>query len=238
MLLSDTSSGKPIALLNGSSLTAHRTGALGGLAAKSIASTTTSTLGIIGAGVQSLHQAYYITNSLGISKINIFDLSSEQIRKWELQLKGLGFDGEIIKAKSTTVLIRSSEVIVTATTSEKPVFNLPKEEMEGKKVLGFGSYKPNMRELPETLFHLAPKVFIDTNHAMVESGDLAYPIAQAFLKEEDIFTLGKLINNEIKVSNEETVVFKSVGMALFDLIVSKYLFLSALEKKIGTNVDF
>ena len=58
------------------------------------------------------------------------------------------------------------------------------------------------------------------------------------LKEEDIFTLGKLINNEIKVSNEETVVFKSVGMALFDLIVSKYLFLSALEKKIGTNVDF
>jgi len=138
MLLNDASNGKPIALLNGSTLTAHRTGALGGLAAKYIAPANLNTLGIIGAGVQSLHQAYYISNSLIISKILIFDLSNEQIRKWETQLRKFGYEGDIIKAKSTESLIKESEIIVTATTSEKPVFDLPKEELKGKKILGFG----------------------------------------------------------------------------------------------------
>jgi len=238
MLLNDANNGKPIALLNGSTLTAHRTGALGGLAAKYIAATTTKILGIVGAGVQSLHQAYYIYNTLNISKIYIFDLSDYQIKKWKQQILDLGFKGEIVKSRSTTDLVQKSELIVTATTSEKPVFDIPQEELKGKKILAFGSYKPSMRELPETLFRLKPKVFIDTDYAIVESGDLVSPLEKNHITKDEIFTLGKLISGKIKISDKDTVVFKSVGMALFDLVVSKHLYQTASEKNIGTKVDF
>ncbi|MCG4722905.1 hypothetical protein L0M81_13290, partial [Alistipes putredinis] len=52
-------------------------------------------------------------------------------------------------------LVQKSEVIVTATTSYQPVIEEDKELLRGKHIIAIGSYKPDMRELPDTLLEIA-----------------------------------------------------------------------------------
>ena len=90
--------------------------------------------------------------------------------------------------------------------------------------MGIGSYRPDMREIPEELFHLVERVYVDSRQAIQESGDLSYAIRAGLLSEEKIFTLGRLINQSIRPSRESTSFFLSVGMALFDLLVAEEIY--------------
>ena len=63
------------------------------------------------------------------------------------------------------------------------------ELLEGKHFIGIGSYKPNMREYPESIYKLLEKIYIDVDFAKEESGDLATPCEKGWFKEENIQTL-------------------------------------------------
>jgi ornithine cyclodeaminase len=140
--------------------------------------------------------------------------------------------------KDITDCIGNSEVIITATTSETPVIPDDKNLLEGKHFIGMGSYKPAMREFPDSLFSLISEVIVDTPHAVMESGDLSIPLEKMLIDQSGIYTLGKLINHEHTVDTGNTTFFKSVGMALFDLFTAKTVYKNALENGIGTEVDF
>jgi len=70
-----------------------------------------------------------------------------------------------------------------------------------------------------------------------ESGDLIYPVKAGLIGEEKIFTLGKLINQSIKPSRQNTNFFKSVGMALFDLLVAEKIYELARTQGAGIEID-
>ena len=73
--------------------------------------------------------------------------------------------------------------------------------------------------------------------SLQESGDLSYAIRAGLLSEEKIFTLGRLINQSIRPSRESTSFFKSVGMALFDLLVAEEIYRLARELGAGHEID-
>jgi len=104
--------------------------------------------------------------------------------------------------------------------------------------VSIGSYKPAMRELPEALFRRLEKVYIDTEHAPAESGDLCVPLEKGCVKRDQVSTLGRLIieggaNDEARSA---TSLFKSVGMALFDVCVSRLIYERALEKGLEQEI--
>jgi ornithine cyclodeaminase len=95
-----------------------------------------------------------------------------------------------------------------------------------------------MQELPDAIYRLADKLFIDSDFARHETGDTINPVKKGLLKEEDIFTLGKLITRKVTVDTNKTTVYKSAGMAIFDLFVAQAMYEQAIKMKIGTSVEF
>jgi len=133
--------------------------------------------------------------------------------------------------------LENSQVVITATNAHTPVLPEKPELLEGKCFIGIGSYKPNMREFPDSLFPLLEEVFIDTEFGKEESGDLAVPLKNNWISENQVFTLGKILIGQKKVTQRTTTFFKSVGMALFDLVVSDLIYKKALEKGMGIEFD-
>lgn len=240
MVLNDGNTGKPLAVLDGSALTALRTGAVGSVSIRHMTPKKVNTLGIVGAGVQGFHQTITACTQRDFKSVYVYDKFSEKsdqlIEKLLKKLKNI----EVKKAKSAEELLKEAEVVITATTSMEPV--LPDEErlFLGKHIVGIGSYKPDMREFPKALFKNIKTLAVDTEYAHIESGDLKVPLEKGWIQEDQILTLGKVIMEKsfINQEREGTTVFKSVGMALFDEVVSEFIYQKAREKDLGQEVHF
>lgn len=95
-----------------------------------------------------------------------------------------------------------------------------------------------MREYPAALFSLLKRVYVDTEYAMEESGDLLVPLQNKWIREDQIKTIGYLLSHkkEEKVSEQETTFFKSVGMALVDLTLSQLIYQKAVKNRLGQKI--
>ena len=237
MVLNDVKTGEPLALINGNKLTAVRTGAVGATAVKHLASENVKTLGVIGAGVQGFHQVLLSAKVRPFERIVVFDNFKELAETTVAKIKEHYPEVDVSVCKSANELVIQSDVIITATTSDKQVFDVKPELLKGKLFVGIGSYKPDMVELPPELMESADTIFTDTPHAMDESGDLAIPLKKGIIKKEKIVPFSKLLTSQAEKSSGLTV-FKSVGMALFDLTVADYFYKKCLEKGVGIEVDF
>ncbi len=235
MILNDGQTGEPLAMLNGSKLTALRTGAVGGVGIRYLTPENITKLGIIGAGVQGLHQALFACTERKISDVFVYDQIASKVPSFIKSLSTALANVKFYQSKSTEELLKRSEVIITATNSRQPVLPDQEDLLRGRHFVGIGSYRPDMRELPDALFKILDQIFIDTEHAIEESGDMIDPVKNGWLKKDQLFTLGKLIQRKI-TSNGETTLFKSVGMALFDVVVSELIYEKAVEKGLGQEV--
>jgi ornithine cyclodeaminase len=235
MILNDAKSGEPLALLNGAALTAIRTGAVGATGIKYISKETSQTVGVIGTGIQGFTQAIFACSVRPVKKINVFDLDENKLKDFVTQLQKHLPSVDICSLKSSEELVRESEIIICATSSEKPVVPDDIKLLQNKCFVGIGSYKPNMREFPDSLFSLIQNVWVDTPFAAKESGDLAIPLQKKLLQENQVKPISNLVANG-EFDKSETTFFKSVGMALFDIVVAEYLYKKAIKENIGTNI--
>lgn len=239
MVLNDGETGEPLALLNGSVLTALRTGAVGAVGIKYLSPPGTQTLGIVGAGVQGLNQALFCSYVRDLTDIYIYDTD---IRKTTALIQamldrrpGINLHG----VNSVAELLENSGAVITATTSSQPVLPDSQELLKGKCFAGIGSFRPQQREFPEALYRLVDRVYVDTGHAVMESGDLVIPMEKGWLTRKQVITMGKRIQaaQELPIKEGQTTFFKSVGMAMFDLMTSDLIFSEARKKGIGTEID-
>lgn len=238
VILNDGKTGEPLALLDGSKLTALRTGAVGAMGLLYTTPKNIKSLGLVGAGVQGFHQVLFACAVRSIDHVYVFDPFNQNLNTFIKDLKKYLPEVEITNCSNSLELTKKSEAIITTTTSMTPVLPDDRNLYIGKHIIGIGSYKPKMQELPDSIYKDLDQVFVDTKHAIKESGDLSLRIKNGLIKEDQIFTLGKLINKEVEIDEYKTTLFKSVGMALFDLLVAKKIYLNSLEKGIGTEVEF
>ena len=238
MVLNETTTGLPLALINASKLTALRTGAIGAIGVKYLTPSDETTFGLIGSGVQGLHQAIFICAVRKISKVYFLDRSKEKSESLISFLKAHHPQVETEACYSAGELLKKTSIIVAATTSTTPVLPNDHNLFRGKHFISIGSYKPSMQELPDAVYELAGSLAIDSEFARHEVGDIINPIEKKLLNEENVFSIGKIILGERKVNVHGTTVYKSAGMALFDLFVAKAMYEQALKEKMGTHVSW
>ena len=238
VMLNDGSTGMPLALLDGSVLTGLRTGAVGALGAAFTTPKGIGKLGLIGAGYQGFHQLMFVASVRDIRTVSVYDpfVSDQEavLNKFRRLLPHVTFSF----VQDAAEVVRNAELVVTATTSMEPVIPDDRNLIEGRHFVGIGSYKTEMREFPDALIQLCDSVIIDTDLAAEESGDLRIPIKNGLIKTDQLFRLGQLINGEQQIDTGKTTFFKSVGMALFDLISSKIIYEKATEKGLGIEIEF
>ena len=239
MLLNDYETGKTVAMMDGITITALRTGAVGGTAIRYMTPETVQSVGLIGAGVQGYYQVVYACMVRGFRKIFLYDAFRKDYTDFIMRLrKEISPDVEIVVSDTAEALLRESEVIINATPATAPTMPNDAELLKGKHFVGIGSYKPNMREYPDALFSLLENVYIDTDIALEESGDLIQPIEAGLLKTDQLRRFGRLMKSpeEIMSISRKTTLFKSVGMSIFDVVAADLLYHKALEYNLGYSV--
>lgn len=234
MLLNDIETGIPLALINGADLTAYRTGAVGGVGVRHTTPKNVKKLGLIGAGVQGFYQILFACEARDFDQITIFDAYSKNIEVFAEKVQKEFPTKKIIIARSSEELVKESEVIITATPSSTPVLPNDKELLKGKHFIGLGSYKPTMREYPQALFELIDNVYVDTEFAGEESGDIITPLKENWIKKDQIKLFSNLLTNTTITG--DTTFYKFVGMGLFDLAVSELIYKKAEIKNLGQNI--
>lgn len=233
VILNDQKTGAPLAVLDGQSVTAWRTGAVGGTAIRHLADKDAHTVGIIGAGTQGFYQALYACAAREIRQVSVYNHSGRDLTEYLERLKkAIDNPGvKVVQCKTAEEMVKNSEIICTTTPSTQPVLPDDKDLLEGKCIIAIGSYTPEMREIPDAIWDLTNEVYIELPYACEESGDLSQPIKDGRLKEEQTILMSDyLAGNPQEITDpKKTTYFKSVGMGLFDVCIAQKILEKAKE---------
>jgi len=237
MMIFDSSTGVPLAVMDGEVLTAMRTGAVSGLATSLLAKKDASTAAVIGTGNQGETQLEAVCTVRNIRKAYVFDIDPTRAKAFALKMQEK-LNIEVVVAESAATL-QDADVICTATSSKTPVFD-DVHIKNGAHINGVGSYKPDMAEIPPQTIARAKVVVDQLQGCLAEAGDLIQPIEQGIITKEHIHgELGDLVTGKIpsRENDDEITVFKSVGVAVQDLITADLVLRIAQEKNVGTSLS-
>lgn len=235
-LLNDPTTGEFLALMDGTFLTAIRTGATSAVATKYLSKKHSSVLGIIGTGAQALFQAEGICKVRPIKEILAYDQDRERaLRFAERVSEQLRISVRV--TESPKALVENTDVLVTVTTSPHPVLD-GRDLKSGTHINAVGAYAPGMRELDDITIKKA-RIVVDTYEGcLAEAGDLLIPIKNGVISNEDIHgDLGEVILGQKpgRRTENEITVFKSVGFAVEDLVTAHLAYQRARERGVGSE---
>ncbi len=223
VVLFDAADGTPQALIEGTALTALRTGAASGVATDLLALPHAGIVALFGAGAQARTQLEAVCAVRPVTQVRVVDRDHDRAQafvEWaraQSWVKG----ASILAATDPETAVRGAEVIVTATTSAVPVF--PGLAVgPGAHVNAIGAFQPQAREVDSDLVARAA-VFVDSRAAALEeAGDLLIPIGEGRLRAEEIRgEIGEVAAGRPgRRDPSEITLFKSVGTAVQDLAVA------------------
>lgn len=253
VLLSDGETGAPVAILDGQALTGIRTGAVGGVGIRHLTPETPQVLGLVGCGVQGFHQVRFTAAERKLNAVWLFNRDAGKIPAFmerlsnEPELHGV----PLYPANDTDELLKQSNTIVLATASERAVLPESKDLFKNKTLIGVGSYRPDMQEFPEAAFADADLMMLDTPHARHESGDVVIPLEKGWIDAANVLSMGRflchgegtkektVLKDRIQqaLKQDRTLIYKSVGMAAFDLMAAEWIYTQAKERGLGQSLS-
>ncbi len=225
MILNDRKTLAPLMYCDFMKITALRTGALGGLGMKYLSRPDAKTLGVIGLGTQGWSHLQAAMAVRPIEKVYVANRSKEKVSSF-IEKAQESYPYLIVEEASIETLVLQSDIVVTTTTSTNPVLpELEASEWNSKLVVAVGSFKPAMQELPDSFLKSVDALYVDTRRGFHESGDLIRA-RELGRQESDSLALEEIIqqNHRPDNLNEKGLLFKTVGIAIFDLIVTKTLY--------------
>jgi len=235
VLLADAVNGRLLALVDGSAITALRTGAASGVATRLLASPGADTAAIFGAGVQARTQLEAVCTVRQIKQVRVFDCCRAAAEAFAQDMSSrLGIP--VLATSSAAETLAGAQIVCTATTSTTPVFE-DRDLPAGVHINAVGSWRPRTAEIPPDTICRA-HVFVDHRvAAMEEAGDLLMPLQEGRITAEHIRAeLGDLIANRVagRQTRDEITLFKSVGLAVQDLFAAARAVENARRSGIGT----
>ncbi len=229
--LFDLAKAELAAVIEADKLGQLRTGAASGVAAKHLARSGASTLGVLGCGWQAESQVRAIRETVpSIEHVVAYCRTEERLRTF---CKELGAEeGETHRDAG------AQEIVVTATTSRDPV--LRGEWLQpGALVCAIGANDRRSRELDNVVLERAAFVCCDSiEQAKLESGDLLEPVDQGILDWLEVHELAEVVAGEVqgRQGSEDIVVFKSNGLAAWDVAIGALALERAREHGVGREL--
>lgn len=241
VLMLEPDSGRAVALIEGSSLTAIRTGAASGAAIDLLARRDAEVAAIMGAGTQARTQLEAACNVRSIKRVLIYDPEHSKANRFAAEMSGRGpIPDEIRVAASPMEAIQQADIICTATTSLTPVFE-DAAVKPGTHISAVGSYTPEMQEVPAETIARA-RVVVDSRAACLEeAGDLIQPIRAGLFNASHIHAeLGEIVlgRKAGRDSAGQITYFKSVGIAVQDVAAAQVALENARRLGLGQEVSF
>lgn len=220
-----------VALIEADHLGRLRTGAASAVAAKHLARAGATSLGVIGCGSQAETQVACIRAAVpAIERVVAYCRTEQNLLTF----------CERVGARPAESNREASEqdVVVTITTSRDPV--LRGEWLQpGALVCAAGANNPASRELDNVVLERATLVCCDwKEQARLESADLIEPVQHGVLDWLEVHELHEVVSGELhgRLSQEDIVVFKSNGIAAWDVAVAAAAVARARERRVGRDL--
>lgn len=227
-VLNDPANAFPLAVMDGTSLTALRTGAAGGVASKHLVSRAPRTIGFIGCGVQArtLHAAHRVVFK-GFESL-AYDRNTETARR---------FADEVNARVVSLAEAAAADIVCTATPSRTPLVRA-EWVRRGAHINAMGADAPGKQELDVRVLKSAA-VYIDDVHQATTSGEINVPLSKGELAMDEIAgTLGEVVAGALpKPSTASTTVFDSTGLAIQDVALGRTIYEEARSRAVGLEID-
>jgi ornithine cyclodeaminase len=236
----DPESGSPVALIDGTEITAVRTGAGSALSARLLARDDASVLAILGTGVQARAHARALPRVRPIREIRVAGRSVEKAEAVARELRE-ELDVEVHATASYEEASRGADVVCATTPAHDPIVR--REWLSpGVHVTSVG-FNPGGREVDDETIAGA-LVCVESRSAVLApppagSSDLLEPIRTGVITEADIHAeVGELLlgSRSGRTSPEQITLYKSVGVAVQDAAAAALVLAAAREQHAGREI--
>ena len=237
----DSKTGRPTAIVDGTYLTALRTGAATGAATDLLARRDARVAAVIGAGGQARTQLEGVCEVRDIEEARIYSLRPDSAAKFaeEMQDAGGRIPKNVRAVSSAREALRGADIVCTATTARAPVFEDAHLEV-GAHINAVGSFTPEMQEVPEETMRRG-QVVVDSREACwEEAGDLLIPLQKGLISKDHIRAeLGEILAGARagRGNDDEVTIFKSVGNAVQDVAVAGKALEEARKHSLGVELE-
>ena len=223
--------GELVAVLEADALGQRRTGAASGVAAKHLARSGATTLGVIGCGWQAEAQVDAIRTAVpAIDTVVAYCRTPARLAAFCATV-----DARPAESQSEAA---QQDVVVTVTTSRDPVLR-GEWLSDGALVAAVGANRPGARELDNVVLERATFVCCDSREqARLESGDLIEPVAGGVLDWLEVHELQDVVAGELRgrEGERDIVLFKSNGLAAWDVAVAAAVVARARDRGVGREL--
>jgi ornithine cyclodeaminase len=234
IVLVDHETGAIVALLDGRYITEARTAAVSAVSARHLARPDSSTLAILGTGVQARSHLEAIRHICTLRDVRVWSPNARHRKAFAREMS----EATGLKVRATNdpaSAVRTAHIIVLATSARLPVL-ANRDVANGAHISAVGACRPDEREMPTDLVKRA-RVYVDSRAgALTEAGDLILPMREgAFDDRHIIGELGELVTGTIagRESATDVTIFKSLGMAVEDMVAAHLAVSRARDRKLG-----
>ncbi|MFD1513097.1 ornithine cyclodeaminase family protein [Halomarina rubra] len=233
IIYSDPETAFPLAVMDGTTVTRLRTGAAAAVATDHLAVEDASSLGIVGAGVQSYSQLEAIASIRPIETVVVSDLDDERVQAF-VDRFGDEFDVQSGSIEDAA----ACDVLSTVTPVESPIV---KREWLGEHthINAMGADAEGKHEHDDQTL-LDATLVIDDYAQTTHSGEINVPWSEGVLDDDDIHgALGEIVVGEKAGRTDETgiTVFDSTGLAIQDIATAHVVYAAADENDNGDPFD-
>ena len=237
IVLFDPDTGSLIALMDGRYITEARTAAVSAVSARHLSRPDASTLAIIGSGVQARSHLEAYAEVRTLKEVRVWSPTPKSRDRFVDDMAG-HVAVRLSATDTAEAAVRGADLIVLATSAPTPVVELA-WVADGAHVVSVGACRPDQREMAPDLVARG-RLFVDSRAAaLVESGDVVMGIKENRFTDRHIAgELGEVVLGRVpgRTTPNAVTIFKSLGMAVEDVVTADLVFRRAVESGAGTEL--
>jgi len=238
IVLLDLETSMPLAIMDGTYITAYRTGAAGAVAASLLARKDSETVGIIGAGTQGRMQLLALRELFDIQNVKVWDINHEMANQYKDQMSmQLSIDIQVVDKPDAVV--HDADILVTATPSRKALINVDSIH-DGIHINAIGADGPGKQELDPKIMTRVSKIVVDSLEQCRKIGEIQHALVQGLINESEIHAeIGEIVNRDKsgRESDDEITLFDSTGLSAQDIAAAKIVYDAANKKGLGKRIN-
>jgi len=235
--LYEVATGNLVALIEADYMGRLRTGAASGVATKYLARKLAKVAGILGTGGQARTQLEAVHNVRMLDSVYVYGRDAQRRNKFSEEMsEHLGIN--VYPVESAEAAVHNAEIICTATTSSHPVLH-GQDLPQGVHVNAIGANHAHKQELDEAAVAKANLIFVDSlAQSQQEAGDLIIPFRKDPQKWKAVRELSDLVAGKApgRANDAQITLFKSNGIAAWDIAVAAKVYGLAKEKGLGREL--
>lgn len=239
VMLFEAEHGRPLALMEAGAITAIRTAAVSGAAARALANPDAGDLAILGSGVQARSHLQAMSVVRNIRRARVWSRTAQHAAAF-VEHVAANYLFPIEAVSSIEAAVSGADIICTATGAREPILH-GDWVSPGAHLNVVGASSPTTRECDTSLMERA-RLFVDRRESVLaESGDFLIPKSEGAIDDYHIQgELGEVLLNIVpgRGTADEITLFKSLGLAIEDLAAAQLIYAKAVERGVGAQVDF